>query len=132
MEELFSIGISLTTLSNMLEINPEIKDMSNEEIKQKIELLKLINCTEKQIINIISSNALYLSIAKVDYLKLITYLSKLGFNTLNILFDSNPYILDLSPYEIEQYIYIKQKEGILLEDIIDELESNPYLFSEII
>lgn len=132
MEELFSIGISLTTLSNMLEINPEIKDMSNEEIKQKIELLKLINCTEKQIINIISSNALYLSITKVDYLKLITYLSKLGFNTLNILFDSNPYILDLSPYEIEQYIYIKQKEGILLEDIIDELESNPYLFSEII
>jgi hypothetical protein len=116
----------------MLEINPEIKDMSNEEIKQKIELLKLINCTEKQIINIISSNALYLSIAKVDYLKLITYLSKLGFNTLNILFDSNPYILDLAPYEIEQYIYIKQKEGILLEDIIDELESNPYLFSEII
>lgn len=132
MEELFSIGISLTTLSNMLEINPEIKDMSNEEIKEKIELLKLINCTDKQIINIISSNALYLSMTKSDYLKLITHLSKLGFNTLNILFDSNPYILDLSPFEIEHYIDTKQKEGILLEDIIDELESNPYLFSEII
>ena len=56
MEELFSIGISLTTLSNMLEINPEIKDMSNEEIKEKIELLKLINCTDKQIINIRREN----------------------------------------------------------------------------
>lgn len=132
MEELFNLGISLVTISSMFELNPDIKDMSNIEIQEKVELLKLINCTEQQVINIISSNASYLSKTKEDYLKLISYLYKLGFNTLNVLFDSNPYILDLEPFEIERYIKEKQQEGMLLEDIVDELEGLPYLFNELI
>ena len=85
----------------------------------------------QQIINIISSNPLYLNKSKEDYLKLISYLSKLGFNTLNILFDSNPYILNLEQYEIEKYINEKKEEGYSQEEILDTLEETPYLFSEI-
>jgi len=131
MEELFNLGISLPTLGSMLELNPEIKDMSNAFIQEKIELLKLIKCSDNQIINIISSNSLYLSKTKEEYLELVNYLTKLEFNTLNILFDSNPYILNLEPYEIEEYINSKKNNGELIEDIVDELDSNPYLFSEI-
>ena len=131
MEELYSIGISIDTIKSMLEINREIQNMTSSEVIEKIELLKLINCTDQQIINIISSNPLYLNKSKEDYLKLISYLSKLGFNTLNILFDSNPYILDLEQYEIEKYINEKKEEGYSQEEILDTLEETPYLFSEI-
>lgn len=131
MEELFNLGISLTTLSSMYELNPEIKDMSNNDIKEKIAMLKLIKCSDNQIINIISSNSLYLNKTKEEYLELINYLTRLNFNTLNILFDSNPYILNLEPCEIEKYINEKTQSGKELEEIIDELDSNPYLFSEI-
>lgn len=129
MEELYNLGISLTTLGSMLELNPEIKEMSNNEIIEKIALLKLIKCSDNQIINIISSNSLYLSKTKEEYLKLINYLTKLNFTTLNILFDSNPYILNLEPYEIEEYIKNRKNNGELEEDIIDDLDSNPYLFN---
>lgn len=131
MEELFNLGISLTTLSSMYELNPDIKNMSNNDIKEKIAMLKLIKCSDNQIINIISSNSLYLNKTKEEYLELINYLTRLNFNTLNILFDSNPYILNLEPYEIEKYINEKTQSGKELEEIIDELDSNPYLFSEI-
>ena len=94
-------------------------------------LLKIIQCSDNQIINIISSNSLYLSKTKEEYLKLINYLIKKKFNTLNILFDSNPYILNLEPYEIEKYINNRINNGELEEDIIDDLDSNPYLFSEV-
>ena len=131
MEELFNLGISLTTLSSMYELNPEIKDMSNSEVKEKIAMLKLIKCSDNQIVNIITSNSLYLNKTKEEYLDLINYLTRLNFNTLNILFDSNPYILNLEPYEIENYINKKIQNGELLENIVDELDSTPYLFNEI-
>ena len=54
-----------------------------------------------------------------------------GFTTLNILFDGNPYILNLDDFEIENYIENREKEGEKVEDIVDDLESNPYLFQEI-
>jgi len=130
MEELFKLGISKNGVRDMLELNPNIKEISNEEVKEKIELLKTINCSEKEIMNIISSNSLYLDKTKTECLKLFKYLIDLGFDTLNILFDSNPYILNLEPFEIENYINNKKEEGQSLEDIIDELDSEPYLFNE--
>ena len=49
---------------------------------------------------------------------------------LNILFDSNPYILNLEVFEIENYINSRLDSGEKLEDIIDDLDSNPILFNE--
>ena len=46
-------------------------------------------------------------------------------------YDSNPYILNLEVFEIEKYINTRKNNGELLEDIIDDLDSNPYLFNEI-
>ena len=50
---------------------------------------------------------------------------------LNILFDSNAYILNLVVFEIENYINNRLDSGEELEDIIDDLDSNPILFNEI-
>ena len=103
-----------------------------KEIKNNYYLPKQINIytDENQVINIISCNPLYLDRLDDDIVKLIKYLIKKGFNTLNILFDSNPYILNLDVFEIDNYIS-KRLEKEQLKDIIDDLESNTYLFNEI-
>ena len=54
MEELYNLGISDTTLKGMIEINSEILEMSNNEINEKKDILKRINCTDREILNIIS------------------------------------------------------------------------------
>ena len=131
MEELYNLGISDTTLKCMIEINPEIFEMSNNEINAKKNILKRINCTDREILNIISSNALMLNRTNSGLNDLINYLKELGFDNLNILFDSNPYILNLEPFEIKRYIDDRLNDGESIDDVIDELDSNPYLFNEL-
>ena len=130
MEELFNIGISEETIRSMAELNPEIIEMTDKEIIEKEELLKKIGCNETQILNIISSNSPLLSKTNTELTTLFNYLTESGFKCLNILLDSNPYILNLEPFEIKDYIDGRIKNGEPLEDIIDDLDSNPYLFSE--
>ena len=131
MEELYRIGISENTIKNMLELVPYISEMSEKEIKEKEIILKKVNCDENQVINIISSNPMYLDRTNDGVLKLISKLKSYGFSMLNILFDSNPYILNLEVFEIENYINDRLNDGEMLEDIIDDLDSNPILFNEI-
>ena len=111
MEELFNLGISENTIKNMLEINLEIKELTKNDIIEKEQLLENINCSKLQITNIISSNPNYLSKTKESVIKIINYLNNLGFSTLNILFDSNPYILNLESFEIERYIKERKNKG---------------------
>ena len=131
MEELFNLGISENTIRSMIELNSNIKEMSSEQIKEKEIILEKLNCSSNQIRNIISSNALYLDRTNDEVIKLINTLIKYNFKTLNILFDSNPFILNLEPFEIENYIQNRINNGEILEDIIDDLDSNPYLFNEL-
>ena len=131
MIELYNIGISDITIKNMVEINPEIAELTNQEIIKKVKILKEVNCSKSQIVNIISSNPMFLSRGTEEISKLFSYLYKIGFDCLNILFDSNPYILNLDQFEIEKYIKGRIDHGELLEDIVDDLDSNPYLFQEI-
>ena len=130
MIELYSIGISEETIKNMLEVNPEIKDLSEKEIKEKVLILEKFGCFDDQIINIISSNPTFLSRTKGEILNLVKTLVDYKFRTLNILLDSNPYILNLDPFEIKNYIEKRVEQGELLEDVIDDLDSNPILFNE--
>ena len=104
---------------------------NEKKIKEKELILKKNNCDENQIINIISSNPMYLDKTNDIVLRLISKLKSYGFSMLNILFDSNPYILNLEVFEIENYINNRLDSGEELEDIIDDLDSNPILFNEI-
>ena len=49
-----------------------------------------------------------------------------------LLFDSNPWLLNKDLFEIEEFIEKKQEEGLLLEEIVDLMDSNPYVIDEII
>ena len=130
-EILKKIGISEKTINQMEEICPNIKDVTNEEILSKIEILKKINCDDIQIRNIISSNAMYLDKSNTDINKLINELRKLGFDNLDLLFDGNPNILNLDDFEVRRYIEDRERNGELLEDIVDDMSSNLFIFEEI-
>lgn len=130
-EMLKKIGISENTIKQMEEMCPNIIEMSKEEIIDKINILKKVKCDNIQIRNIISSNAMYLDRSNSDVEKLIKKLEQYGFDMLNILFDGNPYILNLDAFEIERYINKRKEEGEKIEDIVDNLSTNLYLFEEI-
>ena len=130
MQELYNLEIDENTLLTMVEMNPELKELTNKEILDKVNLLKIINCNKRQIRNIISSNSLYLTRLNTDIKKLINYLLSIGFKDLNILFEANPYILNLDEFEVKDYIDKKIKSGELLSNIVDDLDTNPYLFLE--
>ncbi len=122
--------LSELTIKTMLELNPELKKISNEELEGKKSILKNINCSDNEIINIISSNPIFLSRTNEEITNLIDYLKNKGFKSLNVLFESNPYILNLEIFEIEEYINNRFNNSENLDEIIDDLESNPYLFNE--
>lgn len=130
-EILKNIGISEKTIDSMIEICPNIQQLNSEEIIEKIKILKREKCNNTQIRDIIGSNPVYLDASETDVKKLIEKLKKLGFKNLNFLFDENPYILNLSDFEIEEYINERVRNGELLEYIVDDMNENAYLFDEI-
>ncbi len=131
MKELYNMGISEQTIKAMVELNPEVADIADEEIKCIEDMLAKVGCSNRQILNIISSNSMFLTRTKDELIKLLDYLTRQGFKTLNILFDSNPYILNLEPFEIKEYIENRVKNGEALDDVVDDMDSNPYLFCDI-
>ena len=130
MNELYNLELSDNTIKEMCELNPEVMDLTEEEIIKKEELLENLGADRQEIINIIGSNSLYLSRTDEEISNLVACLKKYGFTNLNILFDSNPYILNLDPFEIDNYINDRVQKGEELSDIVDDLDSNPYLFNE--
>ena len=130
MQEIYNLGLSENTIRTMLELNPELKDITDQEVIEKRQILEKIGCNASEIRNIISSNSLFLTRTNGEIINLISRLMELGFDTLNILFDSNPYILNMEPFEVNNYINSRLDNDESLEDIIDDLDSNPYLFNE--
>lgn len=130
MEELFNLGISDSEIRDMMELVPSLFNMSTDLVREKIDILKYVGASDKNIKNIIVSNPCYLERDTTDVLKLIKYLNNLGFTLLNLLFDSNPYFLNYDVFEIRDYIDRRKEDGISLEDIIDEIDSNPYIIDE--
>lgn len=131
MQELYSLGITDETLKYMLESFPELSFLTSEEVKEKINILVNIGCNDHHILNILEANPWYLDRTSSDVLSLINKLEILGFTCLNILFDSNPFILNLDVFEIDDYFNDRIAKGEELSDIVYELDSNPFLFDEI-
>jgi len=131
MDYLFNLGVTEQEIKYILEICPEILELNGEKIINNIEILKIINCNERHIRNIILSNPFYLGCSKDDIIDLINKLLEIGITNINLLFDSNPFLLNKNSYEIDDYIKEEIKKGKNINDIVDELECNPYIIDEI-
>ena len=131
MDKLIELGLSSNDIENMILLNPMIKFLNFEEIESNISILENIQCENRHIKNILITNSFYLTRSIDDIEKLINKLLSLGFTNLNLLFDANPFFLNLDSFEIDEFIKEKQKDDMLLVDIIDLIDSNPYIFDMI-
>lgn len=129
MLELYKLGIKESEIRNILAINPSIQNLSESEILKLIMLLKQINANDRIIRNIIISNPFYLNRTDTDIIKLIKTLTHIGLSNLDILFDTNPYLLNKDDFEIEEFINNKI-QSYSKEEIMDMIDNNPYIFDE--
>lgn len=130
MEELFSWNLNDLDIKEMISINKDILSLDNEEIRNIISILKYINCSDSEIRNILITNPNYLSRCYSDVIDLINKFKSLNIEDLNELFNSNPHLLNKDVFEIEDYIKSEVGNGKELDDIIDELVSNPFIIDE--
>ena len=103
MEELYKLNIPDNELEYMLEVNPEIKELSVDEVKKHIDILKQINLKEDQIKEILISCPLYLSRNIEDVLDLFKKLLNYKITYLNYFIEADPFILLRDDYEIDEY-----------------------------
>lgn len=130
MKILYNLGFNDNDIKNMLEICPNIQYLTDEEILANIEILKSINCNDRHIRNILISNPFYLDKNNEDIINLIKKLKEINIENINLLFDSNPFLLSKDAYEIDEYINKEVKNGKDIDSIVDEFESNPYIIDE--
>ncbi len=118
---LLDLGIDENDIKNIMEFNNGLTDY--EEYDKNIETLEMIGCNDKEIRNIIISNPNILIRSNLDILKLIKTLASYGFNTLNITFDTNPFLLNKDSYEIDEFFKEKRKQNLSDDEIIDLIEN---------
>lgn len=124
---LYDIGLNDNDIKGILELVPSIKDMDFDEIVNKIDILRYIGCNLRQIKNIVVSNPYYFELMDRDILRMVKYLKNIGISEVNLFFDSNPFILNKDVSEIKDYVDRKINDGFSMDDILDEIECNPYI-----
>ena len=128
LDKLIELGIRDIDIKNMLEF---IQEDNVEDFKKNINLLENIGCDYKTIRNIVVGNPFFLQKSFEDVYELVSYLNELGFTCLNLLFDSYPMFLNKLAFEIKDYIDKRIQNNEELEDIIDDIDSNPMIIDEI-
>lgn len=123
MNELLLFGINEEEIKEINEKSNILKEVTDNEIKDRINLLREINCEDKIIKNIIISNPDYLNRSVDDILKLIKKLLELNIERIDITFDGNPWLLNKDDFEIDEFIKEKKESGMDYEDILDLIDS---------
>lgn len=131
MNNLIELGIRYQDLQEMFNLNPMLEYLNDKEINDNILFLKSLKCSDIIIKNIIICNPFYLNRSITDLQKLVSKLINLGLTNLDLLFDSNPFLLNKDAFEIDNFIKEKLKFGFNLESIIDLIDSDPFITQEI-
>ena len=107
MDTLVRYGFSIEDIKNMMDSNQEIENIEDSVILKLIKLLENENCSQDSIKNIFITNPFYLNrdVEKVE--RLFKELKKNGIKKLNILFDMNPYLLNLNDTDLKNLIISK-------------------------
>lgn len=114
-------------IKELLETNKELLEYDLEVATNNIDILRKLKCNHSQIRNMIYTNSYFLDHSIID---LVEFLFNKGFTDLNVLFDSNPFLLSKEKYEMEEYITKQKNKGISLDEVIDLIEENPYVIEE--
>ncbi len=119
MDVLIRFGFSIEEIQNMMDTNDSFDSISDKDIYDLIELLKSVGCDDFQIKNIFLCNPFFLSHNVLEVSQLIQKLFEIGCSFLSLLFDSNPYLLNMKAEELDKIYNKKIHEGLSKEEIID-------------
>lgn len=117
---------------NIININPGIKDVCNSHIDSLIKVLEDLGLNNNVLKNVIMSNPFYLTRDLDDIVSLINCLNEYGVRNLNIIIDTYPLFLNLYKSDLDDFIEIKMSDGLNQDEIIEIIESEPYIIDEII
>jgi hypothetical protein len=124
MDVLIRFGFSIENIQSMMDTNHFIDDMKEKEINDLIDILRSIGCTDTHIKDIFLCNPFYLTRNTVEVKELIHKLSEIGCTSLSLLFDSNPYLLNMEAQELDKFYNKKIHEGFSKEEIINYIHYN--------
>ena len=124
MDCLIRFGFTIEEINIMMDTNEDISLVSDSDVNEVINLLKDNNCSIDTIKNILICNPFTITNSILDTNKLIDKLKELGFKNINLLFDSNPYVLNISDKIIEKLYNKKKDEGLEKPEILDFISYN--------
>lgn len=124
MDGLIRFGFTIEEINILMDSNEDISLVSDNSVNEIIKLLKDNNCSNNTIKNIFICNPFVITNNMIDTAKLINKLKELGFTNINLLLDSNPYILNISDKELEKLYNKKKDEGLKSSEIIDFISYN--------
>jgi len=124
MDILIRYGFTIDEIKIMMDTNLSIEDINDDNIKDIINNLELVNCSKEEIKNILICNPFCITNNITDINNLINKLKDIGIIELNKLFRTNPYILNISDKELDKLYNIKVSEGLQKEEIIDYIKYN--------
>lgn len=130
MKELYNTGLTENDIKNMVYVNNDILNLEESEIEQKINYLTNLGCNEYHIRNILVANPWYLSRVFSDVQATINKLNELKFEAIYLMIDSNPLLLNIDVFEIDNFINKKKSEGYEIDDIIDMVDEDPTIITE--
>ncbi len=121
MDVLIQYGFSIEEIQNMLDTNIMIENVEDRDILELIDLLKGIGCQNEHIQNIFICNPFCLTNSNLEMKELIDQLYEIGFDSLYTLFDSNPYLLNISAKEMDLFYHNMLQDGMTKEYFYDYL-----------
>lgn len=124
MDVLIRYGFSIEEIKNMMDTNPAINNIEDDDIYKLIDILGSIGCMSNIIRNIFICNPFYLSRNINDIEELIAKLKSFGLDNLNLLFDTNPYLLNLNSNDLEKMYKDKLVENWNIDEFRDYLYYN--------
>ena len=124
MDSLIRFGFTIEEINILMDTNEDISYVEDNDVNEIIKLFKDNNCSNDTIKNIFICNPFTITNSITDTNKIIDKLKELGFKNINLLFDSNPYILNMSDKLIEKLYNKKKEEGLEKSEILDFISYN--------
>ena len=119
MDVLIRYGFSIDEIKNMMDTNEEIEGIPDKNIYELIDILGSVGCMNNHIKNIFYSNPFSLSKNIKEIKRTIEALKEIGLTHIEVLLDTNPYLLNIKETEIRKIKKQKEKEGWIEEQIQD-------------
>ena len=121
MDVLIKEGFSIEEIQNMLDTNLMIEAVEDRSIYELLSILKDIGCSKEHIKNIFICNPFCLTNDNSGIMDLINKLKEIGFDSLYTLFDSNPYLLNFSANDMDDFYHRLIDGGMSKEEFFDYL-----------